>query len=282
MAVNSRGKYFFLIALSILLIILSAFIFMLTSERKTGAYTSNKEEISQLPETINTEAPTKSNGKIDSSIPSAYFSKADWEDIKAWNISQGWFDFLSKTGAVSDYNSYDSETLEKMSDGGDLKAMYVLAKKLRKEHGKGFSAAEPYIWKSAIYGSTAALVEIGQHHANRIRLNETLEERRKYAVDAFSYYQAAAMRGDRTGVVEYAYFTMRVLDLERFNPTQEEKVLIQVKATEIYRRLSSERNQMGLGDFDTTTPEVVDRFLAKEKKSINVFIARKYNFLTAY
>lgn len=266
MAVNSRGKYFFAIVLSISLIILSASMYMFTSESKTDTYASNKEDILQAPETTNTEAPTKSNENIDYSKHSDHFSKADWEAVKVWNISQGWFEFMLKAGTVSDYDGYDSETLKKMSDGGDLKAMYFLAKRLRLERGKGFSAAEPYMWKSAIYGSTAALVQIGQHHSNRYWPKETPEEGRKHAVEAFAYYQAAAMRGDRTGVVENAYYTMRVLELEKFYPTPEEEILIQEKATEIYNKLSAERNQIGLGDFDNTAPEVVERFFSEREK----------------
>lgn len=85
---------------------------------------------------------------------------ASAEEIKKWFSDRGNYSFYG-TDNLADYQGYNLETLTRLSDSGDLKAMHMLA-----DRANHFSDLKHILLKAAIFGSTDALIQLGSLNEN--------------------------------------------------------------------------------------------------------------------
>ncbi len=163
------------------------------------------------------------------------------DDKKRWELSRGYFD-------ESDYElyaSYDGAAIKKLASSGDLLALAIWAKSLKKQdHDK-----EAFQTKmiSAMYGSSEALVSISTVHETKSWDKDISEQEKLHHVKAMLVYaEIAAMRGDRNGVVS------GLLELNRqgVELSKDDIIEISTAAKEIYSGLEEQRELLGLGPFD--------------------------------
>jgi hypothetical protein len=120
--------------------------------------------------------------------------KADIEIRKKWLISRGYTNFIDN----DEYKSYSKDTLEKLSNSGDIRAMDRLAKMLEKT-GDSEKAKSIYK-KAAVYGSTSALGDLSTWAATESMAAELVANDSKaakaYVIESMAYLKAASLRGD--------------------------------------------------------------------------------------
>lgn len=203
----------------------------------------------------------------------------DFLDTQRWVQETG--QFVEEDLEV--YQSYALETLREMALEGDLRAITVLARKLR-----GYGAAEDarvlVIW-GAIHGSIGLLLEQARLEvypphvlARSVDPDFTfdgwrtlLESERRY-IEALAFVEVARIRGDRNRVDDHRRHVINVFEqmLEReLDLTEQDWALVNARAREIYAELQAERHRQGLGDFDNRTPlieELVHQQMKKDKK----------------
>lgn len=175
--------------------------------------------------------------------------------VTKWEESRGKFSKES----LEDYASYDQDTLIKLANSGDLKAMNALARFYMSFRYTGEYGLEEVMRVSklgAAYGSTGLLkiyaIVYATHHfqPDSQRLNH------EDLIEVLAWSNTAALRGDM-----YPNYGARddIKD-SGIQLTQEDKVKISARSQEIYNELLAQRKALGLGDFDNTRPPEVDKF----------------------
>jgi hypothetical protein len=181
-------------------------------------------------------------------------------EISEWFAKRGSFTFLD--GYPYDnqgkpiptaYDNYNIDTLKKLGDDGDLRALDKLVRS-----SKNADESKQLLEKAAIFGSTQALAELGVM-ANTIYLspNKTIEEKKAIMIESLAYYEAAQIRGDWTANMDFG----RILQKQQqIDLTEADKAEIQERAKVIYDDLQTKRTAMGLGDFDNSIPDSVMKY----------------------
>jgi hypothetical protein len=176
---------------------------------------------------------------------------AEAELLTKWEESKGRYSAES----LAEYYSYDYETLIRLADGGDLKAMmalvdYYLSEK-NTDPANGVENAIRISIKAAVYGSTAALE--GYSELVGAGPDSTPEQ----IIEMLAWKDVAALRGDM--------FPNQIAigDIERlkFTLNEESAGKIRQRSEEIYAELQQIRSSLGLGDFDNSqSPEAIKFF----------------------
>lgn len=174
--------------------------------------------------------------------------------VKSWMEARGHYG--PDNDSLNEYKAYDLETLERLAEAGDLKAMstlswlYLSAEQL--VHPDSLIKYERILHKAALYGSTAALGNLSiyaakQEPGTRVVKHENL-------LEAFAWAHVGALRGDMYAS-ENAMSDARIHNFEFTDVTIAQ---IKNRAHEIYNKLEQERIEMGLGKFDNSRPPEVD------------------------
>lgn len=177
------------------------------------------------------------------------------------------------------YESYDTAALESLANGGDIRAMVILADRYAQEYidngesEKGFELAQQLFLKAASYGSTDALLRLGITAETSIY--KTSLEGRDRALEPLAYYEVAAMRGDRIGkLLPAEHYRME----KQLVLTEKDLAYLETRAEEIYQDLQRRRHELGLGEFDNNVPESVNRYFSriqvKQNFQINIGTAK--------
>lgn len=174
-------------------------------------------------------------------------------EIKKWFAERGNYNFYGPD-ALSDYAGYDMETLERLGDSGDIKAMHVMA-----DRAKSFDELKKILWKAAIYGSTEALIQLGGSKENdEGSIDKIPVERQKEKIlEIMAYYEVAQMRGDWWGNITSAPSLIKRFPVDL---SEHDKQLIKIGAEHIYNNLQAQRTELGLGNFDNSVPDLVIKF----------------------
>jgi hypothetical protein len=178
--------------------------------------------------------------------------QADMEVRKKWLLSRGHTYFMEN----DEYDNYGKDTLQKLSDAGDIRAMDKLAKLLEK-NGDREQAKKIYA-KAAVFGSTAALSSLSRRFATDslaadVKSND-LAAAKSFAIEAMAYLKAASLRGDNID-----YFT-DMMSPQTTNPRnlaldQMDYEKVKVRAQQIYDEMQKKRYELGLGEFDNSVPQ---------------------------
>lgn len=172
--------------------------------------------------------------------------------IIEWFESHGVYGFRGPD-EQSDYQNYDLETLKKLGDSGDIRALHMLAGK-----AESIGESNAILFSAAIHGSTGALSQIALSLETEFDIrNKSVEERKPYIMESLAYYDAAQLRGDWWGNIQGKDSLLKRYPTEFLDV---EKAYIQNRAQEIYDDLQQKRTQMGLGDFDNSVPDEVIKF----------------------
>ncbi len=175
------------------------------------------------------------------------------EEIKKWFAERGNYKFYGPD-ILSDYQGYDMETLSRLSDSGDIKAMHVMA-----DRATNFDDMKKHLWRAAVYGSTEALIQLGASNENSEGSIKELpgERQREKILEILSYYEVAQMRGDWWGNITGA---PSLIDRFQVELSENDKLLIKQGAEQIYNNLQAQRAVLGLGEFDNSVPDEVIKF----------------------
>lgn len=222
------------------------------SKNSTHKFENDFSEESSFASSSNPSTPNQPKDNITAiEIDNPFKDHAKGEEIRKWFSSRGNFSFLGPE-YLNDYRSYDNKTLHQLSDTGDLKAMYILS-----ERADSLEKMREIHWKAALYGSTQAIIEIGSLNEELNFNNLDPATKKQKAMDAFSFYEAAQMRGDWWGIMSSGRsITIR----HNINFTPEEKQKIENKAKSVYNELQEQRIKLGLGEFDNSVPDSVIQF----------------------
>jgi len=183
------------------------------------------------------------------------------EEIKKWFAARGNYSFFGPD-SLSDYDGYDVETLTRLSDSGDLKAMHVLANR-----ANNFADLKGVLLKAAVYGSTEALIQLGSLNENdEGSLSEKPAEVQKAKVlTALAYYEVAQIRGDWWGNIASG---KSLTERYKVSLTEQDKLLIKNLSEQIYNDLQARRSGLGLSEFDNSVPDSVIKFYEEMVKPL--------------
>lgn len=189
----------------------------------------------------------------------------EYQELMRWDSEHG---YMSREDSQV-YQSYSEQTLKDLSNAGDVKAMMALGLYyIEKDNRPDDSNAQFH--KAAVYGATVALTYLAsQAQIDMIatEADKTPEGREQGVTEIMAYYKVAAMRGDQGQSVANinAYTTVyKVRYGQELSLDKEQLDEIDRKAKAIYDDLQKQRHDLGLGDFDNSTPEVLKkRFSSK-------------------
>lgn len=239
----------------------------------------NKPDHSFAYEVINQNAPVERVQSVGSANTQTQITKteevkpkkfvplisfAEYRELMDWEAARGYF----SADEIEAYQSYDEQTLKNLSDEGDIKAMVILSSYyIQKDYRPEEARAMDY--KAAVYGATSVFSDLSDSaHADMLR-NEVIDEayknpqhREAGVIEVLAYCKVAAMRGDPRASISTinAYKGVHKIrtghDLS-LSPEMLNK--IDNRAKEIYDELVHARHELGLGEFDNSTPETVKK-----------------------
>lgn len=182
-------------------------------------------------------------------------------EIKKWFSDRGNYSFYGPE-VLSDYQGYDIETLKRLGDSGDIKALHTMA-----DRANNFEELKLNLWKAAIYGSTSALIQLGASYENNDGsiYNFPIEKQREKILEILSYYEVAQMRGDWWGNITNG---PSLIDRFQVELSENDRQIVKKGAEQIYNNLQNRRTEMGLGEFDNSVPDSVIKFYEEMVKPL--------------
>lgn len=182
------------------------------------------------------------------------------EALREWRREHGYGRGMEPND--TEYDSYSIETLEKLVQSNDIRAMNQLANKLYGMHNKGYESAKAMHELAAVHGSTKALNAIAHKTMiSKVMRAEkeglSIEQKRELWVDVLSWYLLARMRGDN----EYVS-SLLPAHLETYNANllPEDWQSARDKAGAMYESLQQKRLALGLEPFDNSVPDAVKKW----------------------
>jgi hypothetical protein len=199
-----------------------------------------------------------------------WHSPANFEEVEKWKESRGYY----SAADLDIYKNYSAETIEQLAKGGDIKAIYQLA---RLKVAEGASKKEDIVniyLDAAVLGSSYALGRAGTMASSdpsfsRFQGEDGEQLYKKEMLEALSIYQVALIRGDRE-VLEQVNQARSKLEL-----TPEDDEYIKARGAEIYSELEEKRKSLGLGPFDNSVPQIVKNYHDDAVTGFKRFIDRK-------
>ncbi len=172
-----------------------------------------------------------------------------------------------------EYADYSEDILRQLAEGGDFRAMNHYAWKLLRKPGE-LDAARHWFNNAIVHGSLAAFDDIAIITETRVMEKaDTPEQMHQAALESLSWYEAAALRGNkRSGYYHSPGFIRR----HSIQLTPEDVAWITVRAQAIYQDFAEQRIAAGLGEFDNTVPPVVQGFYARLAESLSSNERAKY------
>ncbi len=178
---------------------------------------------------------------------------ADMAQVKSWFDARG---YVYWGEANNEYGSYSEDTLKKLSESGDIRAMKHLGKLYYRQFG--FEKAKEVYVNAAAYGSTDAMHTIATNTSISVYDRaKTSEDKQAAAIETLAWYNAANLRGDRWPNIGGA---KNFISINNVQVTKEVSDQIQKRSQEIYDDLAQQRRSLGLGEFDNTIPASVEQY----------------------
>lgn len=166
------------------------------------------------------------------------------EDEEKWKRSRGYF---SKEDFEL-YATYDDTTIWQLASEGDLLALSIWAKTLKKQ-GRDEEALQTKMI-AAVYGSSEALTNLATSHQVRSWSESLSEQERVNNIKSMLVYaEVAAKRGDRNGVLA-GLLELNHQDVEL---SPEDVKQIRNAANDLFASLEKQRESLGLESFNNDT-----------------------------
>ena len=155
-----------------------------------------------------------------------------------------------------EYKSYSNETLEKLAQGGDIIALTTLADRYELQRDPvSQDKAEAARTKAIILGSTYALGQESTHYESAAFLAKDPAQAKANIMHSMALKKVGVLRGDP---LDY------LMDLrspeyknQKFDLNENDFIQINSAAQKIYGVYQTQRQALGLGDFDNSVPEIV-------------------------
>lgn len=178
------------------------------------------------------------------------------EEAKRGNeLSKKWGYFSMEEREV--YLTYSDETLNALSEEGDLLALDILLNRAMENYANDPEKAEALLERAAVYGSTLAVMgkAMGASTFGSVHKKDSAEYRDAMQ-ESMAWYQFGLMRGD----LSLRDNIRRTMEETGFEPTSQDKKAIAKRAQEIYDQLSERRRELGLGEYDNEVPEGLENY----------------------
>ena len=208
-------------------------------------------------------------GAAQQTVSKPGMAKAELNVVDRWRVERGYFNMLEN----DDYKQYDEQTLKKLADAGDVRAMQLLADLLFSR--SNFKDAVALYKKAVVYGSTSSLQFLLEQEGRRSlidesnNMNQAPEVKMKRVLAGLAYAKVAEMRGD-TDVYFRSLIAPTLANPGQIPLTDEDYAKVQPLAQQIYDDLQKQRSELGLGEFDNSVPsEVVDLFKRIDPRIFN-------------
>ena len=232
-----------------------------------------KNEIKDISikEDISIEIKNLPESKASRSEVSAWRTKdtvlenSDLYDIKEWHKA----DVFTADEANQDYASYAENTLQELSEAGDVRAMKVLVLRYLEESKETTDLnrivaitekSNALIEKAIIYGDRELLGVMPEKSIIKSRLispSATPEQKHAATIDALAYAEFMGLRGSLGLKYEEQksfFSTYKNFGIPT-SLTPSDKAKIRTRAKEIYDSYEQQRVNLGLGSFDSSLPE---------------------------
>lgn len=162
------------------------------------------------------------------------------------------------------YNNYSDAQLLELINQGDFNAMHVLG--IRKLTSEGIQAAIPFAQKEIVYGSLTGITTMANYLGPSMSSDLPIEELKQQLMESTAYYHFYGMRGD-----QYTTTLFKETQINSFQTaykidkvfSAEDEAWIANRAKELYDYYQTERNKLGLGDFDNEVPKEVKTFFGE-------------------
>jgi hypothetical protein len=184
-----------------------------------------------------------------------------WQQLKIseWQHRRG---YPNNGDQPTEYSSYNTESLKKMAVEGDVQAAHELANRLfsKEEY-------EQHLKLAAIDGSTHVFTMLAINERNKIEkaitMGRSKEEIKEMYIKILAYYEVADIRGDilpgyhgRKEILQHIIHNGIVL-------SEDDQNKIKTISYEMYNDLQQERYRNGLGDFDNSVDEEVEKYFKR-------------------
>ena len=172
------------------------------------------------------------------------------------SIVQGYF----SDEDLAAYDGYAEDALIALGDNGDLRALRVLANRyMNSGEVDKWSAA---LDKAVVYGSTAALMEIGSYKVGMADYISDTKEKQAQLIEGLAWYEVGIKRGD-----DY-YRLLKEQTIERYGISVKPAGggLIEARAFEILSELEKKRIALGLPQFDNSQPREMIEYHQRVKE----------------
>ena len=212
----------------------------------------NSLPVAKIESNVNQNSKLSAKDRVLSEKVKSYSS-----EIIQWEREH--FGYFLTVVRESDYNSYSIDTLKKMAEQQDLKALDMLASNYLESGNIEMSNDANH--RAAILGSTWALRNLGNSLVPFSMNEEGVHAR---VINQLSYMQVALIRGDKKIVPDIVL----TLDAHKDNLTDDDIETIQTNGRNIYNQLEVERVKMGLAAFDNSVPWFVKKLRTRKNKEV--------------
>ena len=188
------------------------------------------------------------------------FTASDIADLKKWDEDAG---YISKEDAAI-YEGYEMQTLESMTQAGDGRAATTLANKY--VDAGDFQKAKSYYWEAAALGVTASLGNLALLSEPASYAGLSLDERKDKIKEVMALLKLAEMRGDmRTAnIVGKGVIQTYQTNFGKLEFNESETKQIESRAQQLYSTLENRRREFGLGDFNNSIPDIIQKRYSSE------------------
>jgi hypothetical protein len=223
------------------------------SNTQLAAVTENLQE----PIAITLQDKDSQSSDVKNEVIAKINNAAEQEELTKWKLKRG-----TDLSHDPEYESYDSDTLRKLGNSGDIRALAVLSNKYAgypDAKSQRFAAAARM--KAAMYGSTYATK---QQAIRAMQLRATAKndtERKNLLLEGMAWYKLGLLIGDPTYYFKEIESPAYVNEGIALSAKDFEK--IDEMAHRIYSSLEASRNKVGLGNFDNSMPAVVEDYFNK-------------------
>jgi len=186
---------------------------------------------------------------------------AEAAQVESWFMLRG--NYALGDGNL-EYLGYSRDVLESLVKNGDIRAMHALARLDEKPPYIGQYGKEGYeslYWRAAAYGSTAAFTNLAiGYEVEHYDYEKNVISKRSAAIEILALYNVAELRGDKWANISDAVDFRERLIKDGVDFTQLDQQSVNERSQQLYADLQEKRNTLGLGGFDNSTPEVVNKF----------------------
>lgn len=214
-----------------------------------------------LPKTYSSNFSKSSDYYLDGDVVSKsnfdIYNPVQTEEIEQWCRSRGLYLMGCLNGSDDEYAGYDFKMLESLVAAGDMRAYGFYLKEIMRQTPEGFDNFKNVAMDFAAKGSLDAIGLLGFFTKISDGRFSSISKREN-ELEFIAIYKLAEIRGNQAPMLLEVYSS---IDSGQIQPlTAEEWKMVDDRAEEYYQELAKRRNQLGLENFDNSTPDSVSQY----------------------